>query len=1561
MHQDDTDYLFHVDSNSRPPEEVQYQVSRKKIHYRLHKLFFDKQEQFEAHFYTPPTFKEERKLYKNADNKSLEIDKVQTLTAPVGENGESKTIATFYYNSGYTDVWDVDHILTRYHYDSDTGLTDIIYYDATQNPYSSIKFLWSHQRLRAKIKLDGNGQALFSKTFEYDGAGNVTKETLWGNLSGSLPSSFSLNADGSLAGAESYTKTYSYLPKFNLPLIEQEEEGLTYKYFYQHETDLLTAKFTQHQDQILLREFYVYNDQYRLIEEIVDDGSSENPHDLTNITKRLISRYEVNLLNGLTTSKSEYYLDLNNQKETLLKRSVYTYGPQKLVDKEDVYDAEGNFRYSLHTSHDPAGHVLASTTPIEDQVNTYTYDSQGRLVRINEVGALTYQYNYDKAGRPYECIQIDALGNSKTTRSTYDAKGRLITQTDPQGHSTYQKYDEFGRCIETIFPLSTNFSTTPSAQFKYDVQGNLIASISPNKDTILTEYNTLRKPTHILYPDGSSISHLYNKNGTLQKTILQDKSEVHYEYDIFQRTTAKITVSSDGKLLSEERWDYDSFHLLSYTDTRNLTTFYHYDGAGRKILEDTGGRKRAYHYDALGFVQKIEEENASYNQILDVGGRVIEEWIEQKDGSKENHMKFSYNLDNKKSEALRFTSKGWVKDQFFYDAEGRLTTHIDPLGNKTQYIYKINAINLSYKTLQKITIDPSLNQTIETFDGLNRLWKLEKKDPNNNLVFSAIHSYDSSGNRKETLFYRYPLPKTTWDHIITRWEYDALGRVIKEREGSKKTTLFSYDEKGRLKTKTLPSHVDLFYTYDALDRVIELKSSDKSIHYKYRYDKGIEPIEIIDLVQKKEAHYTYNAFGELIKEVGFDGFCSSWEYDLSGHCTKFTLPDKSSILYSYKGDHLILIQRQNVNGKILYEHRYLEFDPNGHVAKEALIHNLGSLTTRHDELERIASHSSEFYKEFISYNASSLVSKVTNHFGETAYNYDALNQLKEEGNKTYAFDSLGNPIKARINNLNQIEEIENIVISYDTNGNPKEKFLLEDKNISQTQRISYEFDALGRLTNLAFKGKFIELFYDPFSKLTSSVSHTYNPELQIYEKKTTYYLYDRGFEIGAMNEKGVLYELKVLGLGIKGDLSASVAIELNDEVFVPIHNFSGNLIALVQSDKTYKEFHEIDAFGKKLDPGQFISPWCYCSKRHIEGLVYFGKRFYDPSLGRWLSPDPAGFVDGPNLYAYVLNSPLNRLDLFGLEVTLFSLGNQIPSPYASLIPSSSNVNVPITTSLQSYCLTSHANDLIHVKGYIGQVPTDFFVSPEHIIQLQFTPEERIAGQANIIDHFSEFFTNESSGIGLLTQENGIRNSLQEAHQKSSYTYQNLEGSPLFIGLYNPDLGLIRHVRQVFKEINYISGPETSAVIQKRQFMVTILEQFGKVNPGILWLDVLHSEAGVITQRAIEGMTEDQKTKLKERLLILAIAPALPVSKAFTKEAINIYSEKDNVTLRFGRDYIGSPQYDIRIVECKTNLGFFNRTMGPGDHDFMGQTYKAEVKGWIGELYKNPSSDHATTR
>ncbi|MEK9498008.1 RHS repeat domain-containing protein [Photorhabdus sp. P32] len=52
-------------------------------------------------------------------------------------------------------------------------------------------------------------------------------------------------------------------------------------------------------------------------------------------------------------------------------------------------------------------------------------------------------------------------------------------------------------------------------------------------------------------------------------------------------------------------------------------------------------------------------------------------------------------------------------------------------------------------------------------------------------------------------------------------------------------------------------------------------------------------------------------------------------------------------------------------------------------------------------------------------------------------------------------------------------------------------------------------------------------------------------------------------------------------------------------------------------------------------------------ERDATGLYYYGYRYYQPWVGRWLSADPAGTIDGLNLYRMVRNNPIKYHDTDG--------------------------------------------------------------------------------------------------------------------------------------------------------------------------------------------------------------------------------------------------------------------------------------------------------------------------
>ncbi|WP_409260444.1 RHS repeat-associated core domain-containing protein [Pseudomonas putida] len=68
--------------------------------------------------------------------------------------------------------------------------------------------------------------------------------------------------------------------------------------------------------------------------------------------------------------------------------------------------------------------------------------------------------------------------------------------------------------------------------------------------------------------------------------------------------------------------------------------------------------------------------------------------------------------------------------------------------------------------------------------------------------------------------------------------------------------------------------------------------------------------------------------------------------------------------------------------------------------------------------------------------------------------------------------------------------------------------------------------------------------------------------------------------------------------------------------------------------------------------------WRYSGKElDASGLYYYGWRYYQPGLARWLSADPGGLVDGPNLFRMVRNNPVLLRDSLGMAPGEYSPGD----------------------------------------------------------------------------------------------------------------------------------------------------------------------------------------------------------------------------------------------------------------------------------------------------------------
>ncbi|MGD8454723.1 MAG: RHS repeat-associated core domain-containing protein, partial [Phycisphaerae bacterium] len=117
--------------------------------------------------------------------------------------------------------------------------------------------------------------------------------------------------------------------------------------------------------------------------------------------------------------------------------------------------------------------------------------------------------------------------------------------------------------------------------------------------------------------------------------------------------------------------------------------------------------------------------------------------------------------------------------------------------------------------------------------------------------------------------------------------------------------------------------------------------------------------------------------------------------------------------------------------------------------------------------------------------------------------------------------------------------------------------------------------------------------------------------------------------------------------------------------------------------------YEYAPYGEILaSSGDFAAanPFRFSTKYHDDetGLVDFGRRLYDPLLGRWINRDPIGEDGGVNLYAHARNDPVNRSDYLGacpLCVFGFCLAHGGPpetQPTAPTPPTSGPTTAPAT-------------------------------------------------------------------------------------------------------------------------------------------------------------------------------------------------------------------------------------------------------------------------------------------
>ena len=911
------------------------------------------------------------------------------------------------------------------------------------------------------------------------------------------------------------------------------------------------------------------------------------------VSQRTITRYRLRQAQPfLHMPEWKEELYWDGSQEVLLKKTKFSYDKRGNIASEEIYDANSILAYTISRQFDEQGNLLSETNPLGHK-STSTYDARGNLkTHTNFSGRLEKKLDYDAQSRLRKIAE-----NTHTTTFDYDLLDRCTAKTDYLGNTTRYAYDPItSELCKSVGPSHTTTST-------YDPFGRKISSTDPNGNATTYQYNIFGSPTQITYADGSQEHFDYTPIGSLAAHTNLDGLTTHYERDLFDRVTHK------KQLDAHETFTYSPFQLLSHRDKEGHETLFTYDGAGRKTSQSTADRTVSWKYDPLGRICLTNHSNLLHiRRTHDHLGQLLEEQKTAPSGEILWQQTYAYDPDGNQTEITTYPHNLPATTRKEFDPFGRLIRTVDPLGNTTTTSY-----DDTHHTQQ--IVDPNHITTLITYDPYDRETSRKIGDQ-----FLTTKTYDPAGN----------LLSLIEGNSLTNYTYDSRNRLKTLTRANERTTTHTYTPSGLLSTKTSADGTSLHYTYSPFGYLQNLTSSDNSIHQTFTHTLNGHLSSATN--QHHTLTRTIDPFGNILNEAIDGKTVFTKTYDSLDRVLTITLPDQSSIQYDYQSLLLRAVTRMSADGTPQYTHAYNSYDLAARPLSEILPHNLGKLERTYDNVGRVISIKSPHFAQSITYEPNGRVAAVSS---DGVFAYDDLSQITSENSFIYNYDLHRNRVQKNDEtvHVNALDEIEDGKTEYDLRG-----------NLIHHSTAMYQYDALNQLVSAKTDESVVEMTYDALGRRRTKT----------VDGVRELYVHDGTDELFSSDENGVLKELKVCGMG-----GHPVALEVGWFTYVPSVDFRGNMRKLVNKWGWERETCNYSAFGERLKSSSAVlSPWGYSGKRFDSelGLYYFGKRYYSPALGRWLTTDPLGDIDSTNLYQYALNNPLLYSDLTGQSIGGYLLG-----------------------------------------------------------------------------------------------------------------------------------------------------------------------------------------------------------------------------------------------------------------------------------------------------------------
>ena len=876
-----------------------------------------------------------------------------------------------------------------------------------------------------------------------------------------------------------------------------------------------------------------------------------------------------------------------------------------------IYAVIGSLQYSSPIMSDIWGGDAYTYVQPSFQ-NSFDFGTIGSTIHIAPLGHAEYQNStsiiesYSTYSSWANLLQQKQRYDSPTglrwisTTRTYDVYGNLLTLTNASGNTTYysypaSKYSNAYLTNETRRDGSTQFVTLYGYNF---TTGNKLWTYDPRGYNTTYQYDTAGRLTRINYPNSlGSVTYTYVDPSKYVDTTDASGRKTRQIYDLLGRP---LTIEKFlGPIpYSNQTSTYNwQDRVASPTDERGNITTYQYDFLGRLTkITKPDGKTIQESYNDLAFWARSADEDSNYQcSVYDKLGRLTST-IEKASPVCQTGI-VSNNAYDQVGDLTKVTNSLSQSINYVFDNLGRLTKTIYPDNTKQTYTYDNNG-NLANMT------DRGGARTMVAYDSLSRVKTVTYCGISGTPISATSYTYDKNGNvlqiqnENETLTYIY----------------DARNRVLNETATVNPATrtivdLGCFGSGGTLtRTGGVSETYTTGFTYsgELLSTIMypTTSQSNPDITIKYGYD-GLG--RVVNVTRLGTSTYYARSFtyykNDQVKGFQYgNGLIANYTYDKLSRPLTITLSGTTtmSLTYAYNNTGTVASVVGTVNGATVNE-QY-----------------------RYDALKRLTN-----------YTITSGGSTTTGW-----YEYDNIgNRVRQKLNSTitrYSYNS-GNELT---NSTKYSAPLTTTNYSYDSDGNMK----TQNVTSSGTIRWGYTWSSASRLTAVTNSTGLARYAYDGGGRRVEAI-----------EGSSTWFF--------AYQDTNILYKYQLnygnFAYVYAGGLKICVVVNVSWDIYYYHTDALGSTRIITYTDSTYVYVNNYQPFGQDNGRPQGVyqnrATDKYDGKPYsaATGLYYYYQRWYDPSIGRFISSDPKhGEISNPqslNLYIYVVNSPVTLSDPNGLD------------------------------------------------------------------------------------------------------------------------------------------------------------------------------------------------------------------------------------------------------------------------------------------------------------------------